>query len=347
MYRIDNDTASTTIPVPKPVGIPGYFTTGTVGGVPATIVEADFLNQVQEELMAILAAASISPSKATSNQVIQAILWLIANNTRQRLTGPLSLYVNGTTGSDTNNGLTPTTAFASPQRAWNFIMERLDVGGQNITVNVADGQYGWLTCAGSPVGASGGSSVAFVGDQVSPTSVVFSNPNGNAVAVWLGAIVSLSGIHIQAGGTGGDYNANGYGVIAVEGGYLYISNVDFGTCSGGHMLAIGGGGISTGGAPYSISGSAPVHANAEASGGGLSLADSTVTIYNTPTFSSMFMLANSCATANVWGMRFNGTAHGMRYSAQRNGVININGVNPETYFPGDIAGVVATGGWVI
>lgn len=342
MYAIDNDTASTTLPVPKPVGIPGFFTAGTIGGVPATIVEADWLNQVQAELLAVLSAASISPSKTASNQLIQAILWLIANNTRQRLTGPLNLYVNGTTGSDTNNGLTPQTAFATPQAAWNYIMARLDVGGQNVTVNIADGSYPPLACVGTPVGSAEGSGVTFVGDQVSPSSVVISNPNGMAIYAALGAYVSIQELRVQAGGTGGDWSGNGTGLLANYGGFVGISNIDFGTCSTAHMISQGGGGLVSGGAPYSISGNAPVHMSVDFSGGGLSMVDSRVTLYNTPTFSSAFATAGTCGSLLAYNMTFNGTAHGPRYLATTNGIITCGG-NP-TYFPGDQPGSVNTGG---
>lgn len=343
MYRIDNDTASTTLPPTKPVGIPGFFTAGTVGGVPATIVEADFLNQVQEELLNVLAAASLAPSKTTNNQVIQAILWLIANNTRQRLTGPLNLYVSPT-GSDTNNGLTPTTAFATPQAAWNYVMSRLDLGANSVTVHLADGTYPPLNCLGSPVGATSGAQVVFVGDQASPGSVVLSNPNGNgAVYASNGAQITLEYLRVQCAGTGGEYNANGTGIIANSGGYVGIVGVDFGTCQSGHMVALAGGAISTAGNPYTISGNAPFHAHSNFSGGGLSLADSAVTLYNTPTFSTAFALADECGSMNVWGMTFSGAAHGPRYAANSNGIIQTRGAGPN-YFPGDVAGSVSTGG---
>jgi hypothetical protein len=347
MFAIDNDTASTTLPPIKPVGIPGFFTAGTVGGVPATIVEADFLNQVQQELLAVLAAASIAPSKATNNQVIQAILWLIANNTRQRLTGPLNLYVNAAAGNDTNNGLTPTTAFATPQAAWNYIMARLDVGGQSVTVNMADGSYPPIVCNGSPVGAAEGSGVTFHGDTTSPSSVVIDNPNGIAAYVALGAIVSFSGMRFQAGGTGGDYNGNGCGLLANYGGYASFSNVDFGTCSTAQIVGQGGGSVTSAGAPYSISGNAPVHALAAYGGGGCGFTDSTITLYNTPTFSSAFVVAESSAVLGAWGAHFNGAAHGPRYLAQQNGIILCGVGNPDAYFPGDVNGSVATGGQIV
>jgi hypothetical protein len=343
MYAIDNNTASTTLPPPKPVGIPGFFTTGTVGGVPATIVEADWLNQVQAELLAILGAASITPSKATNNQVLQAIMWLIANNTRQRLTAPLSLYVNAATGSDTNNGLSPTTAFATPQAAWNFIMQRLDVGGQSITVHMADGSYPPLRCEGSPVGA-GTAGVTFFGDDVSPTSCVISNAIGTAVAVIGGAIVTLRGVHLQAAGSNQIYSESGSGLSCV-GGLAIVNNVDFGTCSYAHMLAQAGGQIVTYGTPYSISSNASFHMLANG-GGTISIVASPVTLYNSPTFSQAFVEAWALGYVGAYQAVFNGAAHGKRYFCQANGVVAC-GVNPDTFFPGDVAGTVQSGGFVL
>lgn len=74
MHRIDNTTAVAQLPAPAPVGTPGYFTGGDlVGGVAPTIVDADWLNAIQEELISILAAGGITPNKTQKNQVLQAL----------------------------------------------------------------------------------------------------------------------------------------------------------------------------------------------------------------------------------------------------------------------------------
>ena len=55
------------------------FTEGSpAGGVPATTVSAAWLNDMQEELISILAAAGIAPVKGDQDQVLAAILALIA-----------------------------------------------------------------------------------------------------------------------------------------------------------------------------------------------------------------------------------------------------------------------------
>ncbi len=79
MFAIDNSTSSSTLPTPATAGTPAYFTDGNPGtGSPATVVEADWLNMIQQELLNVLAAASVAPSKTTYNQVITSINDLIA-----------------------------------------------------------------------------------------------------------------------------------------------------------------------------------------------------------------------------------------------------------------------------
>lgn len=74
MFRIDDPSAANALPTPEAAGTPGYFTEGNPGGgVAATLLRASWLNMLQEEIMAILAAASISPSKTTYNQLLAAI----------------------------------------------------------------------------------------------------------------------------------------------------------------------------------------------------------------------------------------------------------------------------------
>lgn len=74
MFRIDNSTAVTSQPAPSSAGTPGFFTDGSpAGGVPATVVPAEWLNGVQEELISVLTAAGITPSKTVFNQISAAI----------------------------------------------------------------------------------------------------------------------------------------------------------------------------------------------------------------------------------------------------------------------------------
>lgn len=79
MFRIDNETAVAVMPAAPLAGTPGYFTNGDPGqGIGATVVDAHFLNMVQEELLSIVTAASLEPDKTKFNQVLQALQIMFA-----------------------------------------------------------------------------------------------------------------------------------------------------------------------------------------------------------------------------------------------------------------------------
>jgi hypothetical protein len=338
MHRIDNTTSSTTLPTTKPVGNPGFFTAGTVGGQEATIVEADWLNTVQEELAAIVAAAGVPLAKSNNGQVIAAILSLLASNTRRRLTAPLDLYVSPS-GSDTNDGLTSGTAFATPQAAWNYIMEKLDVGAQTITVHLAHGTYGHTSMLGTPVGSEAG--IIFRGDPTTPAAVVIAGNNNNAVDMYGAMIVSFDGVTIQATGTA--QNSSGFNVQG--GAQLRIQNMNFGPTAGTHLFADMGSIIQIAG-PYSISGGGDSHLGVASTGiitiGG-NLPNFNFTLTGTPHFAGAFAMALQNGTLSFGrpGYTWVGGATGRRFNVNTNAVIRADGYGLN-YFPGDIPGIVDT-----
>lgn len=78
MYQIDSSGSVPSLPAPAPPGTPGYFTSGNPAtGTPATILDADFFNAVMLELVNVVTAAGITPTKGTNNQVLAAIRTLI------------------------------------------------------------------------------------------------------------------------------------------------------------------------------------------------------------------------------------------------------------------------------
>lgn len=102
MFRIDNSTAAASKPAPAAAGTPGYFTEGNpVGGVAPTVLSADFMNSVQEELMSLLTDAGVTPDKTATNQILDSIKKII-----DARSGNAS-RVLGLTGR--NNATTPAT----------------------------------------------------------------------------------------------------------------------------------------------------------------------------------------------------------------------------------------------
>ncbi len=85
-------------------------------------------------------------------------------------------YVNAESGSDSNNGLTSGTAFATLQKAVNVIAQ-FNLNGFNVTVNVANGTYGQVALR--PLAGSG--SVIFVGNAGTPNDCVIAGTTGSAI----------------------------------------------------------------------------------------------------------------------------------------------------------------------
>jgi len=78
MYQIDVASASPILPAPSAAGVAGFFTDGSVaGGVEATVVPADFLNAVMLEMLNVVTAGGLVPTKAATGQMVLAIQNLI------------------------------------------------------------------------------------------------------------------------------------------------------------------------------------------------------------------------------------------------------------------------------
>jgi len=83
MQRVTRAAAVAIMPAPPASpGAPGYFTGGDpTTGQAATPPGYEWYNTVQEELIAILAAAGIAPDRANNAQLLAAIKWLVQGQT--------------------------------------------------------------------------------------------------------------------------------------------------------------------------------------------------------------------------------------------------------------------------
>ena len=80
MYQIDVPTAVAGLPTPAAEGTAGFFTDGNPGtGTPATIVPADFLNMMMQELINVALEGTAPLSKSSYTQVRDAISNMVAN----------------------------------------------------------------------------------------------------------------------------------------------------------------------------------------------------------------------------------------------------------------------------
>lgn len=82
MFRIDSTGTAVALPAPAAVGgVIGYFTKGNPTlSIPPTVVSDDWLNMVQEEIVNVITAAGLTPSKTTYTQLRDAIALGLTDN---------------------------------------------------------------------------------------------------------------------------------------------------------------------------------------------------------------------------------------------------------------------------
>lgn len=254
---------------------------------------------------------------------------------RESLTAARTYYVDGGSGSDSNDGLSPGAgAFATLQKAMDVISANLDLGPYDVTVSVADGTYAAGLSFSSYRATSG--SVTFQGNTSTPANCVIST-SGICITNASGAVgkFTLNGFKLTSSGNSG-INIGGVGMN------FYFLNIDFGACtSGAHIISQNGAVVAATG-NYAITGGASQHYNA-GYGGLLQVSGVTVTLTGTPAFSYRTAYASNAGIMRLNGNTYSGSATGVRYLAEVNAVIYVGGAGA-TYLPGNSAGSTATGG---
>lgn len=81
MFKIDGANTALAMPARTPAGAqPGWFKQNP-GAEPGTVVTGEYLNMLQAEILALLAAAGIAPNKDDDTQVLQAIRQVVSHPT--------------------------------------------------------------------------------------------------------------------------------------------------------------------------------------------------------------------------------------------------------------------------
>lgn len=143
-----------------------------------------------------------------------------AQGMREVLSADRTYYVRAD-GDDANDGLADTAggAFATLQHAADVVFGTLDLGGHNVTVQVADGSYSeGAHVIGAQVGAG---RIYFVGNATTPGNVIVSSATDYAFAAEAGAFFSVQGMELSSTLRGC--------LWATKGGKIYFSNVRIGT----------------------------------------------------------------------------------------------------------------------
>lgn len=256
------------------------------------------------------------------------------NNIRIGLTGNTIFYV-ATTGNNANDGLTPGTAWLTLQNAFNVIASEYDLNGFIATIQILDGTYAEAQSLRPWVGG-GALSVIVQGNVVTPANTVIAGTNSALVASGNGTGFSVQYLKLSSS-LGNCLEAGSNADIFVG------PSVEFGAApNGSHMFCHECSSMRIG-FNYKISGGAASHyqvIDATITGA----AGLTMTVTGAPAFSFATASVINCGTIYFSsGVTFSGSATGVRYSVNANGVINIPGGSTTT-LPGSSSGTTANGG---
>lgn len=321
------------------------------------------------------------PQGAVINDAASSVIWLslVDNNTASPdahtgtwaqfamvLVAPQTYFVNGTTGSDNNNGLSATVGtapvgpFKTIQRGI-IASQQFNLNGFTVTIEVANGTYNGPVAL-PPTNGSGG--VAIIGNQTTPSLCVV---NGGAGANNITGSVGggLPGSAFQGEGQGysisgflvtGVFNSSngdpGAGILCNKG-TIGVNVIQMGACGFGQFYSGGAASISING-PILVSGSAMTHMTAIA-GSSIIPNVSTpppITFLNAVTYSNAFIAVSTVGVVGTPepGVLLFGTitgaanVTGSRYSAALNGTIATGTSGNQTYLPGTTAGTTFAGG---
>lgn len=258
---------------------------------------------------------------------------------RKMLTAPLTLYVDVTLGNDANNGLTPGVgAFKTINHAITIVNTSYDLGGNNLTIQLADGIYPESIALLPYVGRGGQGHtgpIILQGNMTTPANVIIQPAAGNGFT------------GVQTGGF--EWDLQGMKIIAPAaaiyadvGSWICVNNIDFGVCGTQHMVAAGGFIEITG--SYKISGGTQYHMLVGGQGKLLYGGAITVTLTGTPNFSGAFLYMSTISYISILtgSTTYTGAATGKRYDLNYNSVADTGG-SLTTFFPGNVAGTSASG----
>jgi len=264
---------------------------------------------------------------------------------REVLTGNRTYYVNGSTGSNSNDGLGSGTAFATLQYALNVVIGTLDFYGYTVTIQVAD----VTLTAGCSIAAgwTGGGLLLIQGNTSAPEDCFIDLASGSpfSITATLPGTLTIRGFRLRTAGNASLVQHVGRGTVQVAnlelagngGGFAgLLSNNE----QGARMIVAGGISVTGGGSCWLA-----------CQYGVIQFYGQTITFTGTLNFSwntvycgeaGQIAIASGGVTLDVSAA----TVTGKRYTVQLNSILNTNGGGP-SYIPGSVAGTTATQGQAV
>ncbi|MBL8577457.1 MAG: DUF2793 domain-containing protein [Mesorhizobium sp.] len=253
---------------------------------------------------------------------------------RERLTANRTYYVR-TDGSDSNGGLSDSSggAFLTIGRA-NQAIGEIDLNGHAVTIDIGAGTFAEQVEVPVVVGLTTYHYLIYSG--AGDTTIITSNLGyQGTIQARLGAGAVLQNCKIA------NPNANGYGCLSLQRGWLRIGDgIKFGSCGGSCITVQGSGSYVLSDASFTLDADVGCLVRAIDQGGiqifGNTIAMGTRTVMTT-------IEARNLGFVEVNSVTFTGTVTGKRYDVGNNALINTNGAGA-SYIPGNVAGDAWAGG---
>ncbi len=266
----------------------------------------------------------------------------------------LNIYVNGTTGSNSNSGLTAAKGKLTIQAAVNLAARYgviiagdgpASAAGPFVTVNVAAGTYNETVVLPKISGAYALYSMILLGDTTTPSNVVINAPGTPGCIYTESMDWKVHGFKFTNTGAAAEAAC----VYADNGGMINTGKCEYGIITNGYHLFARAGGRIIEYEDQLISAGARSHWQIQAGGIIQAPSGKTITLTGTPNFSYSF--AGGGGGGVIWcgGITFVGGATGTRYLPYGNAVVDTSNLphsagGGANYLPGNGAGVLATGG---
>jgi len=247
---------------------------------------------------------------------------------REKLTGNRTYYVR-TDGNDGNTGLVNSSggAFLTIGRA-NQAIGQIDFNGYSVTISIGAGTFSEQVVVPVVAGLTSFYNLVYSG---AGATTIISAATGyqGAIQASLGAGCVVENMKIQ------NLDANGYGVLSLQRGWLRIgSGITIGSCAGACIVTQSSGSYILANAGFTVDADSGCLVRA-IDQGGIQMFGGTVAL-GTRAFTTTIE-ARNLAFVEVNGVTFTGTVTGQRYNVGYNAVIGTNGAGA-SYIPGSTAG---------
>jgi len=255
--------------------------------------------------------------------------------TRRPLSANRTYYVRND-GNDGNSGLANSAgaAFLTIQKAIDTVYDTLDLNGQVVTIQVADGTYtNPIALRGTALGAAAGQPLRILGNEATPANVVISVAGNNALTMENGAYLLLAGVTMST-------TISGAGWSVASNAMLEHRNCRFGDVATDMIITQHHASVRALG-PTTVAGNAVtfLHATKRSI---IDFAAQTLTYVSNPTFSTYLFGIND-ASVNLDSATIVGTATG-RILVHDAGILNISSLTGNPL--GGTAYEVEDGGYI-